>query len=246
MSIQAVLFDLDDTLLHHSQSAERALSRVFAASLERGQTTLEHLKSLNESIYTALFPAMLSGEHTRESARDERLRQMLEHGQTRHSQITTTLEQGKQASKHYLAFYDLERTALPGAVALIRALKKRVQVGILTNNPEKTADDEALLEIPFNHWYTAQGDGLHKPNPEFFLHALEQMGVEAENATMVGDSWEKDVLPARALGMRAVWFNPHLLEALLSDIQVLHGFEPLRNALDVILGLEDDPNEIKA
>ena len=232
MPIQAVLFDLDDTLLHHSQSAERALSRVFKDALERGQTTLERLRHLNDSLYEVLFPAILSGEHTRASARTERFRRMLENGGG-----SATLEQGAAASEAYLSFYDLERTPVSGAVPLLRALLKQVQVGILTNNPFKTAQDEALLEVSLDHWYTAQGNGLHKPNPEFFLHALERMRVKPENATMVGDSWEKDVLPAMELGMRTVWFNPAQLEAPRSDVWVLGGFEPLEQALNVILGL---------
>jgi len=232
MPIQAVLFDLDDTLLHHSPSAQRALSRVFAASLERGETTLERLRHLNDSLYEVLFPAILSGEHTRASARTERFRRMLENGGG-----SATLEQGAVASEAYLSFYDLERTPVSGAVPLLRALLKQVQVGILTNNPFKTAQDEALLEVSLEHWYVAQGAGMNKPNPLFFQHALERMRVEPENAVMVGDSWEKDVLPARRLGIRAVWFNPAQLEVPRSDVRVLGGFEPLEQALNVIVGL---------
>jgi HAD superfamily hydrolase (TIGR01549 family) len=52
----------------------------------------------------------------------------------------------------------------------------------------------------------AVGSGTHgktKPHPAIFLAALEQLGVTAEEAAMVGDSPEDDVEGARALGMRA-------------------------------------------
>jgi putative hydrolase of the HAD superfamily len=45
--------------------------------------------------------------------------------------------------------------------------------------------------------------GKTKPHPAIFQAALEQLGVAAEEAAMVGDSPEDDVEGARALGMRA-------------------------------------------
>jgi HAD superfamily hydrolase (TIGR01549 family) len=45
--------------------------------------------------------------------------------------------------------------------------------------------------------------GKTKPHPAIFRAALEQLGVTAEEAAMVGDSPEDDVEGAKALGMRA-------------------------------------------
>ena len=52
----------------------------------------------------------------------------------------------------------------------------------------------------------AVGSGAHgktKPHPAIFLSALDELGVQAEEAAMVGDSPEDDIAGARALGMRA-------------------------------------------
>jgi HAD superfamily hydrolase (TIGR01549 family) len=46
--------------------------------------------------------------------------------------------------------------------------------------------------------------GKTKPHPAIFRSALEQLGVTAEEAAMVGDSPEDDVEGAKALGMRAL------------------------------------------
>ena len=45
--------------------------------------------------------------------------------------------------------------------------------------------------------------GKTKPHPTIFRHVLEQLGVTAADAVMVGDSLEDDVQGARAVGMRA-------------------------------------------
>ncbi|HEX7527416.1 MAG TPA: HAD-IA family hydrolase, partial [Gaiellaceae bacterium] len=51
--------------------------------------------------------------------------------------------------------------------------------------------------------------GVSKPDPEIFLRALEQIGVEPEHAMFVGDRLETDVQGAAKLGMttvQALWF----------------------------------------
>lgn len=50
--------------------------------------------------------------------------------------------------------------------------------------------------------------GARKPDPSFFLHVLEQLGVDPSNAFHVGDSWGADVVGARAAGVKAVLFDP--------------------------------------
>lgn len=47
--------------------------------------------------------------------------------------------------------------------------------------------------------------GFKKPHPRIFKAALEQLGCQTHEAVHVGDSWEDDVLGARALGIEAVY-----------------------------------------
>ena len=46
--------------------------------------------------------------------------------------------------------------------------------------------------------------GFAKPDPEIFRLALSALGVGPEEAIMVGDNWEADVLGGRAVGMRCL------------------------------------------
>lgn len=47
--------------------------------------------------------------------------------------------------------------------------------------------------------------GYMKPDPRVFHYALDRMGIEPEEAVMVGDSLRGDVQGAKALGMTTVW-----------------------------------------
>jgi putative hydrolase of the HAD superfamily len=50
--------------------------------------------------------------------------------------------------------------------------------------------------------------GLRKPDPRLYTEALTRLGVAAADAAMVGDSFDRDVRPARSLGMHAYWLAP--------------------------------------
>lgn len=49
--------------------------------------------------------------------------------------------------------------------------------------------------------------GLAKPDPEIFLLAARGLGLPPADCAVVGDSFERDVVPAKAAGMRAVWLR---------------------------------------
>ena len=49
--------------------------------------------------------------------------------------------------------------------------------------------------------------GVRKPDPRIFLMGVEALGLPPSKVTAVGDSLEKDVIPARQVGCRTVWLQ---------------------------------------
>jgi HAD superfamily hydrolase (TIGR01549 family) len=49
--------------------------------------------------------------------------------------------------------------------------------------------------------------GIFKPDAGIFMIALRELGVGPRDAAMVGDSLDKDLAPARRLGLRTVWLR---------------------------------------
>jgi putative hydrolase of the HAD superfamily len=49
--------------------------------------------------------------------------------------------------------------------------------------------------------------GLYKPDPAIFLHAAEKLGGDPATMMMVGDSFDRDVLPAKKAGMKTAWLE---------------------------------------
>lgn len=78
--------------------------------------------------------------------------------------------------------------------------------------------------------------GLFKPDPAIYIHAAKAIGREPETILMVGDSFARDVQPAKAVGMKTAWLEggdraecpePALVDFRLRDLGELR--EILRN-----------------
>ena len=49
--------------------------------------------------------------------------------------------------------------------------------------------------------------GIEKPDKKIFEVALARLGVKPENAVMVGNRIDADILGANRFGMKSVWFR---------------------------------------
>jgi FMN phosphatase YigB (HAD superfamily) len=70
----------------------------------------------------------------------------------------------------------------------------------------------------------------HLPKGEaFYRHILSSLGIPATEALMVGDSFEKDVQDANAVGIFALWLNPSSNETRKRDLHItVHSMQELR------------------
>lgn len=49
--------------------------------------------------------------------------------------------------------------------------------------------------------------GVRKPDPAIYRMGVEAAGVQAAEVTVVGDSYSKDIMPAKSIGCRTVWMK---------------------------------------
>ena len=70
---------------------------------------------------------------------------------------------------------------------------------------------EAWPETPFHGLFDAEvfscTVGLRKPDPRIYLLACEQLGVDPEDATFVGDGANDELAGAERVGMTAILFE---------------------------------------
>lgn len=96
-----------------------------------------------------------------------------------------------------------------------------------------------LRDYGLDHYFTVVVEsaavGIRKPDAAIYRLALERAGVDAADALVVGDSYTKDIVPAKALGCQAVWLEgeewaPAERDKSLPDAVIHH----LPELLDVV------------
>lgn len=49
--------------------------------------------------------------------------------------------------------------------------------------------------------------GVRKPDPEIFRLGVAALGLESAETVMIGDSYEKDIIPAQTIGCHTIWLK---------------------------------------
>ncbi len=101
-----------------------------------------------------------------------------------------------------------ERTPQRNA-QLLRCLKPVYRLGVISNFYGNVAAlcREASLADSLDVILDSATVGISKPDPEIFRIALRELNLVAAQAFFVGDSYERDIAPARKLGMKTIWLK---------------------------------------
>lgn len=106
---------------------------------------------------------------------------------------------------------DLEQL-YPAVPALLQALSQHFSLGIIAN--QNAGLEDRLREwgiLPyFQVVISSHEAGVAKPDPAIFKTALAAAHCLPEEACMIGDRLDNDILPAQQLGMRTIWVRQGL------------------------------------
>ena len=232
--MNAVLFDLDDTLFDHRESARAALRAVHAAhaaTADFAEFERHHTHYLEE-----MHLEVLAGRVGLDDARRERFRRVF-----RALGVTLGESQAEVIASGYRSGYLTSRRPLEGAADLLAALKPHARIAIVTNNLLDEQQEKLAfcgLASHVDALVASEDVGVAKPDPRIFEIALERVGASPAEAVMVGDSWANDVAGAHALGIRAIWFNPDRVPrpAAPAGIEELHSLAPAAEVAALLLG----------
>jgi putative hydrolase of the HAD superfamily len=95
---------------------------------------------------------------------------------------------------------------IPGISYAIRNLNHHYNLGVIANQSSENYDflTNFKLSLPFQTVAISSKLKFSKPNPEIFLWALEKSKTNPDEAVMIGDRWDLDILPAKRLGMNTI------------------------------------------
>jgi HAD superfamily hydrolase (TIGR02253 family) len=188
MTIKAITFDLDNTLIDFLRMKRRASDAAARAMVRTG---------LNMSIKKAedeLFKIYLTNIEGR-TAFETFLRKNNAYNERR---MGAAINAYNNTKVKYIKAY-------PGVKKTLRLLKKKYKLGIITDAPKIKAYqrlDALGIADYFDVVVGLEDTNRKKPSAMPFKKALELLGLEASEVLHIGDWPEKDVIGARKLGMR--------------------------------------------
>ena len=92
---------------------------------------------------------------------------------------------------------------------VLSVLKERAPLALVSNfyGNMHTVLREFSFDELFSHVVESAVVGLRKPDPAIFLLAAERLGYLPAEITVVGDSIDKDIIPAQEAGFHTVWLR---------------------------------------
>ena len=221
-ALQAVLFDLDDTLwpiapviaaaevswhAWLAQHAPKVAARFSIDELRRRRMAL--LAEQPELAVDLATLRRIGLQHAFELAGED------------HAHIDGAMRHFLAARNAVTPYADV----LPG----LARLQGRMKLGVITNG---NADLEVIgLGHHFHYTLSSAQFGRAKPDPAIFLSACAALQVAPQHAVYVGDDLRLDVQGAQQAGLKAVWMNrggsdAHLAAGIAPDA-ICAGFDQL-------------------
>jgi putative hydrolase of the HAD superfamily len=192
--INAVIFDLDNTLTDFMRMKQNAVDAAIDAMVDAG------LRFPPADIKKKIYEIYDREGIEFQSVFDTVLTDML--GDVDYKIHAAGIVGYRRAKEASLVLYPHVK------ITLIELMKRGIRLGVVSDAPRK----EAWLRLcylqlhhMFDYVTTFEDTRERKPSPKPFMRTLDAFKLEPSQAIMVGDWPERDIKGAGALGMRTVF-----------------------------------------
>ena len=192
--IDAIVFDLDDTLIDWWGSWQRC-----AASF----APPEVIAALADHVRSACWQRHPDHE---DLVWHRNTWQIHEHRHDLWPEALPWLDRAQVADLVDRFAQDLDVGFFPEVIEVLEHLRTRTRLAVLSNNLHLPHEAERL---ELSQWFEAclVAHPEAKPRPEAFLQACERLGVTPSRTVYVGDSIRADALGALGAGLIPIWVD---------------------------------------
>lgn len=149
------------------------------------------------------------------------------------------LKEDKQLINKICDFY-LEEVAkkphlIGGAKEILDYLtQKRYNLYIVTNGHTKM-QEQKIASSNIGHYfkkiYTSEHVGAKKPSKAYFEYAIKSSNAIKRESIVIGDSYEADILGAKAFGLDQIFYNPLQIKVPIKPTFEIRGIIELKAIL---------------
>ena len=195
--LEAICFDLDDTLIDASGAWLAGLAEALTEAIERYPVlaTFEDIAAIQQQMVYEQFIAT-GGEWNPQHVRTSMRRLLREHAEADDALADRAFEAYTDAWPRHLALF-------PDTLEALDAARRHARLALITNG---TAAARTVAGGPYVVAISEEV-GAIKPHGAIFAHTLAGLGVRASEALHIGDNQHADVHGAREAGLTAVWLN---------------------------------------
>ena len=220
--IDAILFDLDDTLL--ANNMDSFLSQYFALLTQYVRPMIDHDQFMKELLYST--QAMIQNQDPDLTNREVFWSVFCSR---------TSLEQ-KIMEPLVDSFYREQFPALqsvtgrkPVTSKLIKTCFDHGLKVVIATNPlfprraiEHRLDWAGVPVREYDYVLVTTYENMHsaKPATDYYREILTNIDVRADRALMVGDDWENDMVPASQVGLFTYWISEEADDLPESEVRV--------------------------
>jgi FMN phosphatase YigB (HAD superfamily) len=186
LDLQWIFFDLGETLIDESAAIKESIRQFVEESARLGYS---------------FQPA------DAEQGMEDAYRAFAEHPMRAFMETSIPSDEHRQLIRQGMKYRkDFERP-FPAALPIVRQLSQLYHIGVIANQGIGTAARlEAYGLSPYISVCCSSAEaGVAKPDPRLYQLALEQASCLPEHALMIGDRIDNDIIPAKRLGMKAVY-----------------------------------------
>ncbi len=204
VNIQAIIFDLDNTLTHRDLSVQ-AYSRHLTAHYNA------HLIQADIAKVTEIVRRIDNGGYPQ--------KELLTHGSIGASAAYALLQELSwlsppsidELAQFWFSQFGRFAVEMPQAKQVLEQLKARgYRLAIISNGGHDTRLN-IIKGLGFGHYFdeiiSSSLVGISKPHPEIFLHTAERLTVLPEQCLYIGDHPINDIQGAKNAGMHALWMQ---------------------------------------
>ena len=192
--IKAIIFDLDNTLLDFVKMKQFAVKASIRAMNEAGLNVDE------ESGYKDVMELYMTTGWENQLVFDDYLKQTT--GEVSNKILAAGVVAYRRAREATLLVYpNVNKT-------LIELLKAQIRLAVVSDAPSREAWMRLYylnLHHVFDPVLTFDDTGARKPSPKPFKLALDRMNVGPDEALMIGDWPDRDVVGAKQIGMKTIF-----------------------------------------